>query len=86
MKLVHDPRSDSAHIDEDKVEPIMLFIKEVSEGKGIYYAVEEDAYNDEQLKAVEKVFRVSHLTPPNPFPSSQPYPEFTFAKQKSHNR
>ncbi|KAH6716982.1 hypothetical protein BKA61DRAFT_718650 [Leptodontidium sp. MPI-SDFR-AT-0119] len=61
MKLVRDPRSDSAHIDEDKVEPIMLFIKEVSEGKGIYYAVEEDAYNDEQLKAVEKVFRMNRV-------------------------
>ncbi|KAG4432506.1 hypothetical protein IFR05_012003 [Cadophora sp. M221] len=61
MKLVHDARSDSAHIDEDKVEQIITFIKEIGEGKGIYYAVDEDAYNDEDLKAVDKVFRMNRV-------------------------
>ncbi|KAH7313193.1 hypothetical protein BKA65DRAFT_574293 [Rhexocercosporidium sp. MPI-PUGE-AT-0058] len=63
-KLVHDTRSSSAHIDDDKIEPIMGFIKELGEGRGIYYAVEEHAYKDEQLKAVEKVFRINRVNDP----------------------
>ncbi|CZT43734.1 uncharacterized protein RSE6_03811 [Rhynchosporium secalis] len=64
--LKHVPRSDSAHLDEDKHEAIMTFAKHVVDGKGLGWingsgVDKAEPYTDEQLKAIENVIRISRV-------------------------